>query len=178
VIGRSRASLTRFKITRAEPITTEMRTPTRRIAARLAAALSLGVCLLGVGETAAHARARPLNLRVTARLVPGSGSALHYRGTFTGAPFGRGRVDVRAKMSGAGNADIRFTLSNGRGVMRGAGRALVTFRGSTATVRGTLSITGGSGAYRRVRARTLRLAGSSAAADTLSTMRVTGAYTS
>jgi hypothetical protein len=155
-----------------------MRMPTRRIAARLAAAVSLGVCLLGVGETAAHARAQPLNLRVSARLVPDSISTLHYRGRFAGAPFGRGTVDVRAKMSGAGDADIRFTLSNGRGTMRGTGRATVTFRGSTATVRGTVSITRGSGAYRRIRARTLRLSGSTAAADVLSTMRVTGECTS
>ena len=168
----------RFKITRAEPITTEMRTPNPRIAARLAAAVLLGVCLLGVGETAAHARAQLLNLRVSARLIPDSVSTLHYRGTFTGAPFGRGRVDVRAKMSGAGEAGIRFTLSNGRGTMHGVGRATVTFRGSTATVRGTLSITRGSGAYRRFRAPSLRLSGSTSAADVLSKMRVTGAYTS
>ena len=155
-----------------------MRTPTRRIAARLAAAVSLAVCLLGVGEIAAHARVQPVNLRVSARLVPGSGSTLHYRGTFTGSPFGRGKVDVHAKMSGAGEAGIRFTLSNGRGTMRGVGRATVRFRGSTATVRGTLSITRGSGAYRGIRARALRLSGSSAAADELSTMRVTGQYTS
>jgi hypothetical protein len=155
-----------------------MRTPTRRIAARLAAAVSLGVCLLGVGETAAHARTLPLNLRVSARLVPDSNSTLHYRGTFTGAPFGRGTVDIRAQMSGTGNADIKFTLSNGRGTVRGVGRAAVTFRGSTATVRGTVSFIRGSGAYRRIRARTLRLFGSTAAADVLSTMRVTGVYTS
>jgi hypothetical protein len=155
-----------------------MRTPTQRIAARLATAVSLGICLLGVGETAAYARAQPVNLRVSARLVPDSISTLHYRGTFTGAPFGRGTVDVRAKMSGAGDAGIRFTLSNGHGTMRGVGRAIVSFRGSTATVRGTLSIVGGSGAYRRIRARTLRLAGSTSAADVLSTMRVTGEYTS
>jgi hypothetical protein len=155
-----------------------MRTPTRRIAARLVAAVSLGVCLLGVGETAANARVQPMNLRVSARLVPDSASTLHYRGTFTGAPFGRGKVDVRAKMSGAGDARIRFTLSNGRGTMRGEGRATVTFRRSTATVRGTVSMTRGSGAYRRIRARTLRLSGSTAAADKLSVMRVTGDYTS
>jgi hypothetical protein len=155
-----------------------MRTPTQRIAARLATAVSLGVCLLGVGENAAHAGAQPLNLHVSARLVPDSISTLHYRGTFTGTPFGRGTVDVRAKMSGAGDADIRFTLSNGHGTMRGVGRAIVSFRGSTATVRGTVSITRGSGAYRRIRARTLRLTGSTAAADVLSTMRVTGQYTS
>jgi hypothetical protein len=155
-----------------------MRTLTPRIAARLAAAVSLGVCLLGVGETAARARTQSMNLNVTAHLVPAAAATLHYRGTFTGAPFGRGRVDVRAKMSGAGDADIRFTLSNGRGTMRGVGRATVTFRESTATVRGTVSITRGSGAYRRIRARTLRLSGSTAAADVLSTMRVTGKYTS
>ena len=156
-----------------------MRTLTRRIApASLVAAFSLGVCLLGVGVTAAHARAQSLNLRVTAHLVPDSVSTLHYRGTFKGAPFGRGKVDVRAKMSGAGDADIKFTLSTGRGTMRGVGRATITFRGSTATIRGSVSITRGSGAYRRIRARTLRLSGRTAAADLLSTLLVTGEYTS
>jgi hypothetical protein len=172
-----RPSIT-FKITLAQPITTSMRTPTQNIAARIAAAVSLGVCLLGAIQTTADARTQPLNLNVTARLVPDSISTLHYRGTFTGAPFGRGKVDVQAKMSGAGDADIKFTLSTSRGTMRGVGKATVTFRRSTATVLGTVSITRGTGAYRQIRARTLRLSGSTAAADVLSTMRVTGAYTS
>ncbi len=155
-----------------------MRTPTRRIAARLAAAVSLGVCLLGVGETAARARTQSMNLNVTAHLVPAAAATLHYRGTFTGAPFGRGRVDVRAKMSGAGDADIKFSLTTSRGTMRGVGRAVVTYRGTTAFVVGTVSLSRGTGAYRRFRARTLRLSGSTGAADLLSKMRLTGAYTS
>jgi hypothetical protein len=171
-------SINRFKVTRAQPITAGMHTPTRRIAARLAAAVSLGVCLLGVGETAAHALSQPLDLNVTARLVPDAVSTLHYRGTFTGAPFGRGKVDVRAKMSGAGDADIRFTLSTSRGTMRGVGKATATYHGSIATVVGTVSLSRGTGAYRRFRAPSLRLSGSTSAADVLSKMRVTGAYTS
>ncbi len=154
-----------------------MRTPTRRIAARLAAAVWLGVCLLGVGETAARARTKSVNLKVSAHLVPAAAATLHYRGTFTGAPFGRGRVDVQAKMSGAGNADVRFTLSTSRGTVRGVGRAIVTFRSSTAIVEGTVSLNRGTGAYRRFRARTLHLSGR--AVDVLSsTMRVSGEYTS
>ncbi len=154
-----------------------MRTLTPRIAARLAAAVSLGVCLLGVSETAAHARTQRMNLNVNARLVPAAAATLHYRGTFTGAPFGRGRVDVQAKMSGAGNADVKFTLSTSRGTMRGVGRAVVTFRGPTAIVDGTVSLNRGTGAYRRLRARTLHLSGR--ALDVLSsTMRVSGEYTS
>jgi hypothetical protein len=178
VSGGRKHSINRFKVTRAQPITAGMRTPARRIAARLAAAVSLGVCLLGVGEAAAHARSQPLDLNVTARLVPDAVSILHYRGTFTGAPFGRGKVDVRAKMSGAGDADIRFTLSTSRGTMRGVGKATATYRGSIATVVGTVSLSRGTGAYRRFRAPSLRLSGSTSAADVLSKMRVTGAYTS
>jgi hypothetical protein len=155
-----------------------MRTPTRRIAARLAASVSLGVCLLGVVEAAAGARTQQVNLNVTAHLVPAAASTLHYRGTFTGAPFGRGRVNVSAKMSGAGDANVTFTLSTSRGTMRGAGRATVTYRGTTAIVVGTVSLSRGTGAYRRFRAPSLRLSGSTVAADLLSKMRVTGAYTS
>ncbi len=155
-----------------------MRTPTPKIAARLAATVSLGVCLLGVGEAAAGARNKAVNLNVTARLVPAAAATLHYRGTFTGAPFGRGRVDVQAKMSGAGDADITFSLTTSRGTMRGVGRAVVTYRGSTANVVGTVSLSRGTGAYRRFRARSLRLSGSTGAADLLSKMRLTGAYTS
>jgi len=155
-----------------------MRTPTRRIAARLAAAASLGVCLLGVGETAARARTQRMNLNVTAHLVPAAAATLHYRGTFTGAPFGRGRVDVQAKMSGAGDADIKFTLSASRGTLRGVGRANVTYRGTTAVVVGTVSLSRGTGAYRGFRAPSLRLSGSTGAADLLSKMRLAGAYTS
>jgi hypothetical protein len=155
-----------------------MRTPTQRIATRLATTASLAICLLGIGETAAQARTQPLNLRVSARLVPASAATLHYRGTFTGAPFGRGTVDARAKMSGAGDANVKFTLSNGHGTMHGVGRATVTYRGTTATVVGTVSLSRGTGAYRRFRAPSLRLSGSTVAADQLSTMRVTGTYTS
>ncbi|HEV7749952.1 MAG TPA: hypothetical protein VGO71_00325, partial [Baekduia sp.] len=77
-----------------------------------------------------------------------------------------------------GDADITFTLSTSRGTMRGVGKATATYHGSIATVVGTVSLSQGTGAYRRFRAPSLRLSGSTSAADVLSKMRVTGAYTS
>jgi hypothetical protein len=81
-----------------------MPTHARKLALALAAAASLGGCLAGIGTAVAQpsaGRTQSLDLRVTVGLVPTSAKTLRYRGTFTGAPFGRGTVDLRTTMGGA-----------------------------------------------------------------------------
>ena len=73
---------------------------TRRssLARPLVVAAAVGACLFGLASARpqpAAAGSPPLNLRVSVSLAPGSGASLRYRGTFTGAPLGRGKVDRR-----------------------------------------------------------------------------------
>ena len=46
---------------------------------------------------------------------PGSGSTLQLPRTFTGAPLGRGRVDLRTRLGGDGDATVSYMMSNSRG---------------------------------------------------------------
>jgi hypothetical protein len=154
-----------------------MLTHARKLAVTIAAAASLGAGLAGMGTAVAQpaaGRAQALDLRVTVGLIPGSGTTLHYRGTFAGAPFGRGTVDLRSTMGGAGDAHIAFVMANRRGTVRGVSDVTMAFHGSTVTVRGKASITEGTGAYRSVRARGLRFSGTNAIADVHSTLRLMG----
>jgi hypothetical protein len=142
---------------------------------------ALCACLLGVSSIPAQPAAaaeQSLNLRVTVALVPGSGSTLRYRGTFTGSPFGRGTANVRSTISGAGNAQITFDLSNARGSISGTAKATVTYRKDTVECRGTADITKGSGAYARIRARGLRISGTTSISSKDTTLSLTGRITS
>jgi hypothetical protein len=128
----------------------------------LVVAAAVAACLFGVASARpqpAAAGMPPLDLRVSVALAPGSGSTLHYRGSFTGTPLGRGKVNLLTKLGGAGNATVTYTLSNSRGSMSGAANVTLSYSGSTVTYKGAASITKGTGSYSRVRSRTLRIAG-------------------
>jgi hypothetical protein len=128
----------------------------------LAVAAAVSACLLGLASARpqpAAAGMAPLDLRVSVSLAPGSGSTLHYRGTFTGAPLGRGKVDLRTRLGGGGDAKVSYTLSNSRGSISGSANVTLTYSGSTVSYKGAASITRGTGSYRRVRSHTLRISG-------------------
>ena len=128
----------------------------------LAVAAAVSACLLGLASARpqpAAAGMAPLDLRVSVSLAPGSGSTLHYRGTFTGAPLGRGKVDLRTKLGGAGDATVTYVMSTSRGTIGGAANVTLAYSGSIVTYTGIASITNGTGAYRRVRSRSLRISG-------------------
>lgn len=146
--------------------------------ARLAAVAAVCSGLLGAGSQPAAAREQSLNLRVTVALVPGSGATLRYRGTFTGSPFGRGTANVRSTITGAGNAQIKFELSNARGSVSGTAKATMTYRKDTVECRGTADITKGSGAYARIRARGLRISGTTSISSKDTTLSLSGTITS
>ena len=129
---------------------------------RLAVAAVVVACLLGLGWARAQPAAagtQPMSLRVSVSLAPGSGSTLRYRGSFVGAPLGRGKVDLRTKLGSAGDAIVSYTMSTSRGTISGAANVTLAYRGSTVTYTGVASITNGTGAYRRVRSRNLRISG-------------------
>jgi hypothetical protein len=143
-------------------------------ARRLALAAVLGVCLFGL----ASAWAQSMDLRVSVALAPGSGSTLEYRGTFTGAPLGRGKVDLRTRLGGAGSATVSYTMSTSRGTISGSANVTLAYSGSTVTYKGRASITKGTGAYRRVRSRTLRIAGRAGLTAERVTLSLSGPITS
>jgi hypothetical protein len=132
------------------------------VARRLAVAAALSACLLGLASARAQSAAagsQPLDLRVSVSLAPGSGSTLSYRGTFTGAPLGSGKVSLLTKLGGGGDATVSYTMSNRRGSISGSANVTLSYHGSTVTYKGIANITKGTGSYRRVRSRSLHIAG-------------------
>lgn len=132
------------------------------IARRLAAAAAISACLLGLASARpqpAAAGSQALDLRVSVALAPGSGSTLQYRGTFTGAPLGRGKVKLRTKLGGAGDATVSYTMTNSRGSISGSAKVTLSYKGSIVNYKGVANITKGTGSYRRVRSRSLHIAG-------------------
>jgi hypothetical protein len=155
-----------------------VRTP---VAQRLAATAALSACVLGLASVRAQpavAGTQPLDLRVSVGLVPGSGATLVYRGTFTGPPLGRGKVSLRSRLGGGGDATVTYVMATSRGTVRGSANVTLTYSGTTVTYHGTASITQGSGAYRQVRARGLRISGRTGLSAEHATLRLTGQITS
>lgn len=151
------------------------------VAQRLAAAAALGACVLGLASVRAQPAAagtQPLDLRVSVGLVPGSGATLLYRGTFTGPPLVRGKVSLRSRLGGAGDATVTYVMATSRGTVRGFANVTLTYSGTTVIYHGTASITQGSGAYRQVRARGLRISGRTGLSAEHATLRLTGQLTS
>ena len=116
---------------------------TRRssLARLLVVAAAVGACLFGLASARpqpAAAGSPPLNLRVSVSLAPGSGASLRYRGTFTGAPLGRGKVDLLTRLGGDGNATVTYTMSNRRGSISGSANVTsAAARSFAASPRGT-----------------------------------------
>ncbi len=111
-------------------------------------------------------------------LVPGSGATLQYRGTFTGPPLGRGKVSLRSRLGGGGDATVTYVMATSRGTVSGSASVTLTYSGTTVTYHGTASITEGTGAYREVRARGLRISGRTGLSAEHATLRLTGQITS
>jgi hypothetical protein len=164
---------------------------------RLGALVALGVCLFvlawgGSRPAAAHgpqrhspapgrvkappATSQLLDLRVSVGLVPGTGAALSYRGTFTGPPLGRGKVSLQS-MLGGGDATVTYVLSTSQGTISGAGAVTLSYNGSIITYHGTASITKGTGAYRTIQSSGLTVSGSGGLNPQKVTLRLTGKIT-
>jgi diguanylate cyclase (GGDEF)-like protein/PAS domain S-box-containing protein len=132
--------------------------------------ITLGATLIGA-QSAAAART---DIVMDVRLVPGHGSVLLQRGTFTGTPFGRGTVRLTTRLGQGQGAVFTFVLTNRRGSVRGSGNIALHFSGHTVAYDGTANITAGSGAYRDFRARGLRMSGRGVASGTTFRGHLTG----
>ena len=108
---------------------------------------------------AAPAVTSELDVLATVRLIPGRGATLAQSGTFSGSPVGGGKIRLSTRLGQGSGAVFSFVMSSPRGTLRGSGSIALTFRGSTVSYSGTASITGGTGAFARHRARGLRVSG-------------------
>jgi hypothetical protein len=122
-------------------------------------AIACALALTAAWPAAADSAVQSVNIRATVRMLPGGGATLLQEGTFAGAPLGRGNVRVRTHVGAGRGSVVSFVLSNSRGSVRGSGDVAVTFKGSLILYRGTAKISGGTGAFRGLRARSLRVSG-------------------
>jgi hypothetical protein len=155
-------------------------TATRAIR-RLVAAVAAGTCLLALswaGAPPATARTQAMSLRVNVTLAPGSGATLLYRGSFAGTPLGRGKVTLRGRLSGAGEATVSYRMSTSRGTFEGSGRVTLSYHGSTVGYGGRATITSGTGAYRNLRSNDLRIAGTAGLTAERVTLSLSGSISS
>ncbi len=151
---------------------------------RLGTAAAVGACLFAaaalpqpaVGKGKPMLTTRALDLAVSIGLVPGSGSTLTYKGTFTGKPLGHGTVTLGSRLGGGG-ATVKYVLTTGLGTISGAGAVKVIYSGSQISYDGTATVTNGTGAYRNVRSRGLRISGSGSATPDRVTLRLAGPIT-
>jgi hypothetical protein len=124
------------------------------------AATLIAVAALAVpGLTAAEAAGPAFKIHAKVKMVSGGGTVLRQKGSFSGAPLGRGTVDVSTRLGARKGTRVTFVLKNGRGSVRGAGYADVKFKGTNITYTGTARISGGTGDFAGLRRNGLRFSG-------------------
>jgi EAL domain-containing protein/diguanylate cyclase with GGDEF domain len=110
----------------------------------------------------------------TVRLGADDGVTLRQSGSFAGAPLGRGSLRMRTRVGQGRGAVVTFALANGRGSVRGRADVALTFRGANISYDGRATITAGTGAFRALRARGLRVTGRGELAGETFAVRLTG----
>ena len=128
---------------------------------------------LGLAATQAQATQR---LDITGRVnAPDSrGATLRQSGPFQGSPLGAGTVNVTTAIGKGKGARVSFRMFNRHGQVWGTGDVKLTFNGSRVSYTGTARITGGSGAFSRIRASRLRLTGGADLGGTSFPLRLSG----
>jgi hypothetical protein len=139
---------------------------------------ALATAGLGLAATQAQAAQR-INItgKVNAPDGDGSGETLHQSGPFHGAPLGSGTMKAAVVVGRGKGATVKFRLINRRGQVWGTGNVKLTFRGARIVYNGTARITGGSGAFSRIRGNRLRLTGGGNLTATHFPLRLTGLIT-
>lgn len=99
------------------------------------------------------------------------------RGTVKGSPFGTGTLTLRSKLAARKVLEYSVTLKTSRGTVTAAGRATLTAAGSQASYRGTLNVTGGTGAYKGIRRTKLNVTGNGDSTARKTTVRISGSVT-
>jgi hypothetical protein len=131
--------------------------------------------LAALALTAAPAQAaQRLEITGQVRLLPGGGSTMRQTGSFSGTPFGSGTINVTTNVGRGRGAVMSFRMFNRRGQIWGSGDAKLTFRGSKVSYSGTARITGGSGAFSRIRSNGLRISGGGEMSASRFPLRLTG----
>jgi len=144
---------------------------------RLAATLAAATACLGAIAPSALARSIPIDITGQARVVPGNGTTLKQVGSFTGAPFGGGNMQLTTRIGQGQGATFTFSLSTKRGSVSGSGTIALKFGKTTVSYHGTANITSGAGAYRSYRARNLRVTGNGALTAKNYPIRLSGSLT-
>ena len=124
--------------------------------------LVVGVVLgaLVAPAAVADAAVRPVRVTFAVRMLDDHASTtMRQTGTFSGTPFGRGRVDIRSEVGKSKGAKVTFLLTTSAGKLRGTGDVALTFSGTNVRYAGTARIIAGTGRYRHAHSRSLRLDG-------------------
>jgi hypothetical protein len=99
--------------------------------------------------------AHTLSLTGDTRTVDsGAGGKVEDQGTIKGAPFGRGTIDLEGTL-GKGLLDATFRMTFEHGEVRGTVHMPFTISGGQISFQGHARLTGGTGAFRGIRARGL-----------------------
>jgi hypothetical protein len=140
------------------------------------AALALTALAAGLAPSAADAgaSARPVRVRFDVRMLDDGGTTMRQTGTFSGAPFGRGRVDIRSEVGQGKGAKVTFLLTTPAGKLRGTGEVKLTFSGTNVRYSGTAAIVAGTRRYAKARSRSLRLDGGGDMTGDHFSVRLTG----
>ena len=147
---------------------------------RLAALVATIACLCAVAlQRPASALARPVavDIQGSARVVPGNGTALKQVGTFSGRPLGQGALRLMTRLGQGRGATFTFSLTTSRGSVSGSGTIALKLGKKLVTYHGTANITSGTGAFRRYRARNLRVTGSGGLTAKRYPIHLTGSLT-
>jgi len=140
-------------------------------------AAALAAAGLGLTGTQAQAAQR-FDISGQVNAPDNSGATLRQSGPFSGTPLGAGTLNVTTAVGRGKGARVTFRMFNRRGQIWGAGDVKLTFRGSQVSYRGTARITGGSGAYSRVRGSGLQLTGGGDLTGSRFPLRLTGLVSS
>jgi hypothetical protein len=134
---------------------------------------ALAAAGLGLAATQARAAQR-LDISGQVNAPNNNGTTLRQSGPFRGTPLGQGTLNVTTAIGEGKGARVSFRMFNRRGQVWGTGDVRLTFRGSRVSYSGTARITGGSGAFSRVRGSGLRLTGGGDLTGSRFPLRLTG----
>lgn len=103
-----------------------------------------------------------------------STKTIEQRGTISGRPFGSGTLTLRSKLSARKTLEYSAVLRTRRGTVTAAGKATLKASGSQANYTGYLNVTGGTGAYRRIKRTKLTVTGRGDSTARSTTVRISG----
>src|SRR3954453_15517570 len=134
---------------------------------------ALAAAGLGLAATQAQATQR-FDISGQVNAPDNSGSTLRQSGPFSGTPLGSGPLNVATAVGEGKGARVSFRMFNRRGQVWGTGDVKLTFRGSRVSYDGTAKVTGGSGAFARMRGSGLHLTGGGDMTGTRFPLHLTG----